>query len=112
MFTVWQFTIGDISRLVIETLKEVDGERKCCRLVGGILVERTVQEVLPALEHNKEQIQKLIESLGKQIQSKSAELTEYREKYNIKVKGEQPPSSEEEKGLSASQGVLVAKDSK
>lgn len=43
-------------RLVIETLKEVDGERKCCRLVGGILVERTVQEVLPALEHNKEQV--------------------------------------------------------
>uniref|UniRef100_A0A8C7WSC5 Prefoldin subunit 2 n=1 Tax=Oryzias sinensis TaxID=183150 RepID=A0A8C7WSC5_9TELE len=42
--------------LVIETLKEVDPSRKCYRLVGGVLVERTVKEVLPALENNKEQL--------------------------------------------------------
>ncbi|XP_010779974.1 prefoldin subunit 2 [Notothenia coriiceps] len=42
--------------LVIETLKEVDPSRKCFRLVGGVLVERTVKEVLPALESNKEQV--------------------------------------------------------
>ncbi|KAF6728185.1 Prefoldin subunit 2 [Oryzias melastigma] len=42
--------------LVIETLKEVDPSRKCYRLVGGVLVERTVKEVLPALENNKEQV--------------------------------------------------------
>ena len=45
--------------LVIETLKEVDPSRKCFRLVGGVLVERTVKEVLPALENNKEQVLKL-----------------------------------------------------
>ena len=43
-------------RLVVEKLKEVDGERKCFRLVGGILVERTVSEVLPALVSNKEKV--------------------------------------------------------
>ncbi|KAK6323335.1 hypothetical protein J4Q44_G00056740 [Coregonus suidteri] len=42
--------------LVIETLKDVDPTRKCFRLVGGVLVERTVKEVLPALESNKEQL--------------------------------------------------------
>ena len=42
--------------LVIETLKDVDASRKCFRLVGGVLVERTVKEVLPALESNKEQV--------------------------------------------------------
>ncbi|NXT53473.1 PFD2 protein, partial [Pluvianellus socialis] len=42
--------------LVIETLREVDPTRKCYRMVGGILVERTVKEVLPALENNKEQV--------------------------------------------------------
>lgn len=42
--------------LVIETLREVDPTRKCYRMVGGILVERTVKEVLPALESNKEQV--------------------------------------------------------
>ncbi|NXM23491.1 PFD2 protein, partial [Oxyruncus cristatus] len=35
--------------LVIETLREVDPTRKCFRMVGGVLVERTVKEVLPAL---------------------------------------------------------------
>lgn len=42
--------------LVIDTLKEVDETRKCFRMVGGVLVERTVKEVLPALENNKEQV--------------------------------------------------------
>lgn len=44
------------SSLVIDTLKDVDPSRKCFRLVGGVLVERTVKEVLPALETNKEQV--------------------------------------------------------
>ena len=42
--------------LVIDALKEVDGDRKCFRLVGGVLVERTVKEVLPALQSNYEQV--------------------------------------------------------
>lgn len=51
----WYFFIF-IFRLVIDTLKDVDASRKCFRLVGGVLVERTVKEVLPALESNKEQV--------------------------------------------------------
>lgn len=43
-------------RLVIETLKDVAPERKCFRMVGGVLVERTVKDVLPALVNNKEQV--------------------------------------------------------
>lgn len=43
-------------RLVIETLKEVEKDRKCFRMIGGVLVERTVNEVLPALEQNKDQV--------------------------------------------------------
>lgn len=42
--------------LVIDTLKEVGEARRCYRMVGGVLVERTVREVLPALENNKEQV--------------------------------------------------------
>lgn len=51
-FTTSLFSLS----LVIETLKDVDPTRKCFRLVGGVLVERTVKEVLPALESNKEQV--------------------------------------------------------
>ncbi|XP_034532091.1 prefoldin subunit 2 [Notolabrus celidotus] len=74
--------------LVIDTLREVDPSRKCFRLVGGVLVERTVKEVLPALESNKEQITKIVESINTQMQSKGRELTEYRERYNIRLVGE------------------------
>ena len=47
-------------RLVIETLKDVDDERRCFRLVGGVLVERTVKDVLPALVNNKDQVSNVI----------------------------------------------------
>merc|ERR1711962_803253 len=36
--------------LVAETLKKAEPERKAWRLVGGVLTERTVGEVLPALQ--------------------------------------------------------------
>ncbi len=45
------------TRLVIDTLTEAskeDPNRKCFRLIGGVLVERTVKEVLPALQTNLE----------------------------------------------------------
>lgn len=45
------------SRLVLSTLNEAlqdNPNRKCFRLVGGVLVERTVSDVVPALQTNKE----------------------------------------------------------
>uniref|UniRef100_A0A672RBI9 Prefoldin subunit 2 n=1 Tax=Sinocyclocheilus grahami TaxID=75366 RepID=A0A672RBI9_SINGR len=103
--------------LVIETLKEVDPSRKCFRLVGGVLVERTVKEVLPALENNKEQITKIVESLNTQMQAKGRELTEYRERYNIRLVGEDdkqskadasPAKESEGGGSKGGAGVLVS----
>uniref|UniRef100_A0A669QAT8 Prefoldin subunit 2 n=1 Tax=Phasianus colchicus TaxID=9054 RepID=A0A669QAT8_PHACC len=98
--------------LVIETLREVDPTRKCYRMVGGILVERTVKEVLPALEGNREQISKIIETLTQQLQSKGRELNEFREKHNIRLVGEddprQPPKDGTEGGKGSAAGVLVS----
>ncbi|NXB87946.1 PFD2 protein, partial [Vidua chalybeata] len=53
----------------------------------GVLVERTVKEVLPALESNREQISKLIEALAQQLQAKGRELSEFRERHNIRLVG-------------------------
>uniref|UniRef100_A0A8C8VR70 Prefoldin subunit 2 n=1 Tax=Pelusios castaneus TaxID=367368 RepID=A0A8C8VR70_9SAUR len=100
--------------LVIDTLREVDPTRKCYRMVGGVLVERTVKEVLPALENNKEQINKIIETLTQQLQAKGQELNEFREKYNIRLMGEDdqkqsPKESADGAGAkTSSAGVLVS----
>merc|ERR1712117_388733 len=60
--------------LVADTLRKAEPERKAWRLVGGVLTERTVGEVLPALEN--------------QIENKAKEITAYREKHQILVQGQ------------------------
>ncbi len=42
--------------IVMEALKKVSPDRKCFRTIGGVLVERTVKEVFPALKLNSEQV--------------------------------------------------------
>jgi prefoldin subunit 2 len=43
-------------QLVEETLKPLDPERRAYRLVGEVLVERTVKEVLPSVTANRENV--------------------------------------------------------
>jgi prefoldin subunit 2 len=39
--------------VVMKTLEPMDAKRKCFRLVGEVLVERTVGEVFPAVKKNR-----------------------------------------------------------
>ena len=43
-------------RLVAETLGPLDPNRRAFRLVGGVLVQRTVGEVLPSVRTNQENV--------------------------------------------------------
>ena len=43
-------------RLVEETLTPLDSHRRAFRLVGGVLVERTVGEVLPNVAQNRSNV--------------------------------------------------------
>ena len=91
---------------------QVDGSRKCFRLVGGVLVERTVKEVLPALVQNQEKISSTVDSLSTNLMAKGKELNDYREKYNITVRGENQGSndtaSEQNAKPNQASGVLVS----
>ena len=44
---------------MLETLTPLEGERRCFRLVGGVLVERTVGEVAPAVTRNREALEEV-----------------------------------------------------
>merc|ERR1712002_450807 len=74
--------------LVAETLKKCEPERKAWRLVGGVLTERTVGEVLPALENQIENLSNVIKTLEEQMETKAKEITAYREKHQILVQGQ------------------------
>jgi prefoldin subunit 2 len=50
----------DEHRLVIESLTKLESERKAFRLIGGVLVEKTVGEVLPAVSQNFEGVRALL----------------------------------------------------
>ena len=98
-------------KLVIETLDKVDKDRRCFRLVGGVLVERKVGEVEPALIGNKDKLSKLIETLEKQLTEKGGEINGYIAKHNIQIQGSKSGSSGSEPTQSdakPSSGVLVS----
>ena len=42
--------------LVINALEPLPAERKCFRMIGSVVVERTVGEVLPAVKKNHTQV--------------------------------------------------------
>eukprot|EP01027_Heterolobosea_sp_BB2_P009155 GEZU01013538.1.p1 GENE.GEZU01013538.1~~GEZU01013538.1.p1 ORF type:complete len:118 (+),score=29.03 GEZU01013538.1:331-684(+) len=99
-----------IWRLVVGTLQKLEPERRCFRLVGGVLVERTVAEVLPAVQKNLEGIDEVIEQLTKSLREKEAELNAFQTKYKIKVRGERDSNEDERSDSdkqSKSQGVLA-----
>jgi len=72
-------------RLVEDTLKPLDEKRRAFRLVGGVLVERTVGEVLPSVVTNRENLVKVVEKVKLTLEEKQKELVSWKMKYNIKT---------------------------
>lgn len=47
-------------RLVAETIRPLDGGRKCFQLINGVLVERIVSEVLPIVDQNRDSVRSAV----------------------------------------------------
>jgi prefoldin subunit 2 len=65
-------------RLVLETLVPLSGDRKCFRMINGVLIERTVKDVIPALKTNSEGLSKVLEDLVKQYKAKQEEMEKWK----------------------------------
>ena len=66
------------ARLVLETLGPLSGDRKCFRLINGVLVERTVKDVVPALTTNQEGLKKVLDDMVKQYKTKQDDLEKWK----------------------------------
>eukprot|EP01127_Copromyxa_protea_P023717 TRINITY_DN8_c0_g1_i1.p1 TRINITY_DN8_c0_g1~~TRINITY_DN8_c0_g1_i1.p1 ORF type:complete len:134 (+),score=41.71 TRINITY_DN8_c0_g1_i1:175-576(+) len=98
----------DEHSLVIKAISGLEAERRCYRMVGGVLVERSVGEVLPVLTTNRDNTTALIENLDKLLAEKNQAMGEFAKKHGIigqQPKEEAPAQAKPEKA--AGQGVLV-----
>lgn len=72
----------EIGRLVLDTLSPLDSKRKCFRLINGVLVERTVEDVIPNLKTNAEGLKKVLEDLVKTYKNKEQELDKWKASFD------------------------------
>ena len=59
---------------MLETLGPLPPDRKCFRMINGVLVERTVKDVEPVLQTNSEGLRKVLEELVKQYKKAQDEM--------------------------------------
>jgi len=81
----WSAADDFFHRLVAETLEPLPNGRRCFRLTNGVLVERTVEDVLPALRTNSDGLKQVLEELLKQYKSKQDEMDKWKKKHNIQI---------------------------
>ncbi|PWZ38767.1 putative prefoldin subunit 2 [Zea mays] len=94
--------------LVIGAIEPLDPSRRCYRMIGGVLVERTIKEVLPAVKRNKEGLEEVIARMHEALERKKKEITEFELKYKIRIrKADNDAEDEGGKKEGTAQGVLV-----
>uniref|UniRef100_A0A060T1Y3 ARAD1C20416p n=1 Tax=Blastobotrys adeninivorans TaxID=409370 RepID=A0A060T1Y3_BLAAD len=83
--------IGDIEaqveehKLVLDTLNGADPDRKCFRMVGGVLVEKKVKDVLPVLTTNEQGLETVLKNLAEDYKKTEKELDEWRKKNKVQI---------------------------
>lgn len=66
-------------------MEPLEADRKCFRLINGVLVERKVGQVVPQLKENMLNLGTVIENLLKAYKQKESDLAEYQQKHQIRV---------------------------
>ena len=92
----------------METVKSLEGGRKCWRLVNGVLFEKTRDEVIPEIEAQVKNMDGVVRQLSEAVAAKKREIFTLEQQYESIMRqakskqGEQVRQSEVKAG-----GVLV-----
>ncbi|KAL3828785.1 hypothetical protein ACJIZ3_017587 [Penstemon smallii] len=94
--------------LVMNAIEPLDPSRRCYRMIGGVLVERTAKEAFPAVQRNKEGLEEVIARFNEALEKKKKDVMEFEAKYKIRIrKGDGETKDESGKKEGNAQGVLV-----
>lgn len=83
-------------------MRKVEENRRCWRLIGGVLVQKTVTEVVPELDQQIVKMDQVLEVLYKKLKEIESELRELEQILGVKT--EIKSTSPQEK----TGGVLVS----
>lgn len=72
-------------RKVLGLLDEVDGERKCMRMIGTVLVEQTVSEAIPRLKETLTGLENAISTLQEDLRRINTQMETWKVENKIKV---------------------------
>ncbi|XVF42265.1 hypothetical protein PTKIN_Ptkin01aG0346900 [Pterospermum kingtungense] len=77
-------------------------------MIGGVLVERTIKEVLPAVQRNREGLEEVIARLNEALEKKKKEIADFEAKHKIRIKkSDNEVKDESSKKEGSAQEVLV-----
>uniref|UniRef100_A0A7S3T5R7 Prefoldin subunit 2 n=1 Tax=Strombidinopsis acuminata TaxID=141414 RepID=A0A7S3T5R7_9SPIT len=96
--------------LVLKAFEKVEKTRRCFRMVGGVLVERTVEEVQPAIKSNQEKIRQAMLQLDGILKKKTEQRNAFSAKYGLNKPQNAPTAGGPSGDQAAKQGggsVLV-----
>ncbi|GFH07164.1 uncharacterized protein HaLaN_01925, partial [Haematococcus lacustris] len=63
----------------------MESGRRCFRLIGEVLVERTVGETLPAVTRNKLQLEAAVQAMTDTVKTLEKQLADFQAKHKIKL---------------------------
>ena len=61
----------------------MSGDRKCFRMINGVLTERTVKDVVPILQTNSDGLKQALEELVKQYKLKQDEMEKWKVRHQL-----------------------------
>lgn len=92
--------------LVLKNIEGLSKDRKCWRMIGGVLVEKTMEEVLTGLSDSIKMYDTAIKALETALKKKEKEILEIEMKYNVNPNKKAQPAAPAA-SVDKSQGVLV-----